>query len=179
MSAVDEMRTGAPGMSGQHRRAGQPRTAVPTAIAPQALAHIRTAGLTLPLLPGTGGRWIPQTRAEQHLLREGRRLDQVRQLLLGEIGRLRHIYAGEQPQTHSRAEDCPLTSAELKVLAGAAAGETPRETAARLHLAHDTVRTQRQLAQKRLDARSIPHAVALAVAGGWISGEQLTGGTAP
>lgn len=165
----------------EKRRAGQPSAAIPAAIAPQTLAHIRMAGPRLPRLPGTDGKWVPRTRAEQDLLSECRRLDELRQLLLDEIDRLRQVYAGRavQPPRTGNAGDSPLTPAELRVLVAAAAGEEPQETARRLCLGYETIKGQRVLARKRLAARSIPHAVAMAVAAGWIPGEAITEGLAP
>jgi DNA-binding CsgD family transcriptional regulator len=154
VTAVDEVRKGAP----------QPLTS-------GALARIRAAGVVVPQAPLGQALWAPQTAAEQHLMREGHRLDRVRQLLLDEIDRLRH---GDSAEDLRR-----LTRGELAALAGAAAGESPHETAHRLHLSYNTVKGQRASAQRRLRARSIPHAVALAVAAGWITGEQIAGGVSP
>jgi len=55
-----------------------------------------------------------------------------------------------------------LTAMELEVLRGAAVGETAGETANRLGKSHETVRSQRRTALKRLGARSIAHAVFIA-----------------
>ena len=65
-----------------------------------------------------------------------------------------------------RAHELPsrreLTPMELEVLRGAAVGETAVETADRLGKSHETVRSQRRTALKRLGARSIAHAVFIA-----------------
>lgn len=65
-----------------------------------------------------------------------------------------------------RAHEIPtrteLTPMELEVLRGAAVGETAGETADRLGKSHETVRSQRRTALKRLGARSIAHAVFIA-----------------
>ncbi|MGW3417025.1 LuxR C-terminal-related transcriptional regulator [Streptomyces phaeochromogenes] len=150
------------------------------------LGQIRTAGLALPRPPYPGQGWTPLTGPEQHLLREGYRLDRVRQLLLAEIGRLRRLYADRAVQRSAAAvgplehpELCPLSHAELRALVAAASGEAPRETARRLLLTEDTVRRHRLAAQRRLGARSMPHAVAITVAARWITPEQIAGGTAP
>lgn len=150
------------------------------------LAQIRTAGLTLPRPPYPGQGWTPLTGPEQHLLREGYRLDRVRQLLLAEIGRLRRIYADRAVQRSAgaagpleHAELCPLTHGERTALAAAAAGESPADTSRRLLIPYDTVRSQRKRAVSRLGARTVIHAVAIAVAAGWITGEQITGGVTP
>lgn len=148
------------------------------------LAQLRTAGLALPKSPYPGQAWAPRTDAEQHLLRESRRLDRLRQLLLEEVGRLRKE-AGHKPRreviaaaahTAGRLKDCPLSPQERAIIAAAAAGESPQETARRLCLAYDTVKSHRQRALSRLEARSVPHAVALAVAAGWVSARQVTEG---
>lgn len=67
----------------------------------------------------------------------------VRTTLLGEILR------GE-----------PLTYRERDVLAGLADGETAEETAARLYLSSETVRSYRKRVIAKLGARNGPHAVA-------------------
>src|SRR5262245_50275313 len=59
-------------------------------------------------------------------------------------------------------EGTPLTPAELDVLQGAAEGETVEETAKRTGRAVETIRSQRKSAMRRLNARSITHAVFLA-----------------
>lgn len=152
----------------------------------QALAQARAAGLARPRPPAPGQEWKPRTPAEEHLLREGYRLDRLRLLLLEEVGRLRR-----QTVRPSRAEvlaaasrkaermrECPLSPALLAAVAGAAAGETGEETAARLHLSYEAVKTARQRAMSRLQARSMAHAVALVLAHGWLPSDVITtGGT--
>ncbi|WP_405930351.1 LuxR C-terminal-related transcriptional regulator [Streptomyces sp. NBC_00827] len=154
----------------------------------EVLKQLRTAGLMRPRPPYPGQPWQPRTPAEEHLLREGCRLDRVRQLLLGEVGKLRHevdARAGRRQRlavasrTAVRLSGCPLTPSELKVIAAAAAGESAEDTSLRLVVAYDTVRTQRKRAVHRLGARSMTHAVALAVEAGWISSEQIRGGLTP
>jgi len=145
------------------------------------VALARAAGLRLPLAPGR--EWQPSTSAEQHLLVEARRLDHLRQTLLAEIGRLR-AQAPRHPRT-GRLElaridvppDCPLPPGKLEALAAAAHGETVAAAARRLRVSTDTVSSQRQRAVQALGARSITHAVALAVAAGWIPVGTPTGGT--
>ncbi|MFE9923299.1 response regulator transcription factor [Streptomyces sp. NPDC005774] len=147
------------------------------------VARLRTAGLRLPrVLPGQ--EWRPITGAEEHLLSEARRLDRIRQFLLEEIGRLRAQSPSERTLRErsrvaaiSRIKDCPLTAGQLEVLAAAASGETIEATARRMHITVDTVKSQRKRASDRIDARSMLHAVALAVASGWIPTEQDHGGT--
>ncbi|WP_406398763.1 LuxR C-terminal-related transcriptional regulator [Streptomyces uncialis] len=68
-----------------------------------------------------------------------------------------------------RPAGCPLSRTELLVLAAAAAGETSADAAARLCLSYETVRTARRRARARLGARTPEHAIALAVAAGWIT----------
>ncbi len=52
---------------------------------------------------------------------------------------------------------------ERQVLEAAAAGERPRETAARLHLSAHTVSNYRHRACLTLGARTLPQAIALAI----------------
>jgi RNA polymerase sigma factor (sigma-70 family) len=59
-------------------------------------------------------------------------------------------------------ERTALTPAELDVLQGAAQGETVEETAQRTGRAVETIKSQRKSAMRRLNARSITHAVFLA-----------------
>lgn len=151
------------------------------------LAQLRKAGLQRPRPPYPGRAWVPHTDAEQHLLREGCRLDRVRLLLLEEIGRLRRETArmprkevlAAAARTAERLRQCPLSQAEVAIVAAAAAGESVEETAHRLCLPYDTVRSRRQRAVSRLQARSIPHAVALCVSAGWITSWQIEEGVTP
>jgi DNA-binding CsgD family transcriptional regulator len=55
----------------------------------------------------------------------------------------------------------PLTPAQRAVLAYAASGYSTKETAKRLGISNDTVRTHRQAAIRRLQARNITQAVYL------------------
>lgn len=142
-----------------------------------ALVQLRAAGLARPRSPQAGQAWTPSTKAEQHLLSEAQRLDRLRLLLLEEIGRLRH--QAPRPsrtqvleavaRTAVRLRECPLTPMLLAVVEAAAAGDSVEDTARRLSLAYDTVKTHRQRAVSRLQARSVSHAVALCVAAGWIT----------
>lgn len=153
-----------------------------TALPAEELGQARTAGLVLPRPSVPGTAWSPSTGAEQHLLREGYRLDRIRQQLLTEVGRLRHLYASRSARLGARGEQtspCPLTGSELRVLVAAAAGESPRETADRALITESTIRQQRKAASRRLGAKSIPHAVAVAVAAGWITAENIIEGTTP
>jgi DNA-binding CsgD family transcriptional regulator len=59
-----------------------------------------------------------------------------------------------------------LTAVESDVLAGAALGETARETASRQRKGVETVRSQRKAVIKKLGARDITNAVSLAVGQG-------------
>jgi DNA-binding CsgD family transcriptional regulator len=156
------------------------------ALPDQVLGQLRTAGLVAPRAPRPGQAWAPRTEAETHLLAEGRRLDRARQLLLAEVGRLRHRLGvrrtdgQEQREADARTavrwSSCPLGVSQLNVLIGAARGEVPEETATRLHLAPGTVKSTRVRAVRRLEARTVTHAVAIAVAAGWITPEQVEGG---
>lgn len=140
------------------------------------LAQLRTAGLARPRPPYPGQEWKPRTPAEQHLLGECHRLDRLRLLLLEEVGRLR----GQAPQasraevmaaaarTADRMSKCPLTPAQFAAVAAAAAGEPLEDTARRLALSYETVKTNRQRAVARLEARGMTHAVALSLAHGWL-----------
>lgn len=158
-----------------------------TVLTDKAIAQLRNAGLARPRAPYPGQVWTPRTEAEQHLLGEGQRLDRLRQFLLEEVGRLRQQTArvpraevlAAAARTADRLRQCPLSQSQLAVVAGAAAGETPEETADRLHLAYDTVKRHRQRAVSRLEARSMPHAVALCVAAAWVTPGQLVGGVTP
>lgn len=142
----------------------------------KALAQARIAGLARPRPPYPGQEWKPRTPAEQHLLREGHRLDRLRLLLLEEVGRLRGQTAqtpradvlAAAARTAVRLRRRPLPPALFAAVAAAAAGETPEETAGRLCLSHSAVKTNRQRAVARLEARSMTHAVALALAHGWL-----------
>lgn len=147
------------------------------------LATIIRTGLVLPKLPFPGRSWEPRTGAERHLLGQARALDLVRRQLLGEIGRLRQeLGEREVRRMHVLTGPTrPLTAQQLEVLAGAATGETLEETASRMCLSFHTVKSHRVRAVKRLGARDMTHAVALAMAAGWIAPESvpLTGGGAP
>lgn len=152
-----------------------------------ALGQLRNAGLRQPRPPFPGQEWKPRTEAEQHLLREGFRLDRLRLVLLEEIGRLRQQVAqtprreviAAAAKTADRLKDCPLTQSQHTVITAAAAGESVEETAHRLCLSYDTIKSQRVRAVSRLGARSIPHAVAMCVAAGWITSSQVTEGVTP
>ncbi|QQM44976.1 helix-turn-helix transcriptional regulator [Streptomyces liliifuscus] len=147
------------------------------------LEQIRTAGLVLPRPPHPGQQWKARTDAETHLLREGYRLDRVRQLLLGELGRLHRVRAEEAARRKRTADAmpplCPLSQADLAALKSAAAGESSTDTSRRLLMPYDTVRAQRKRAMSRLGARTVTQAVGLAVAAGWITGEEIAGGVTP
>ncbi|MFZ4143358.1 hypothetical protein ACOZDZ_21900 [Streptomyces griseoincarnatus] len=143
------------------------------------ITQARTAGLRLPGHPVQG--WQPTTPAEQHLLSEGRRLDHLRQALLTEIGRLR-AGAPTRPQESrldrarlSQLTDCPLTAGQLEALTAAAHGELIEVTARRVHVSPDTIKSARQRAITALGARTASHAVAIAVAAGWIPTDELSG----
>lgn len=150
------------------------------------IEQLRRAGLVRPRPPYPGQTWRPRTEAEQHLLLEGYRLDRIRQLLLAEVGRLRgnasrarREDAAAATQEAKRLHACPLTSQMLAIIAAAAAGETPEETAKRLCLAYETVKSHRQRAVLRLHARSMTHAVAICVMHGWVTARQIEHGVTP
>ncbi|MEW2570463.1 LuxR C-terminal-related transcriptional regulator [Streptomyces sp. NPDC047070] len=147
------------------------------------LEQIRAAGLVLPRPRQAGQAWVPATDAERHLLSQARRLDRARRLLLGQIGWLRQEYT-EQAARHAQAAPratapCPLTAGQLEVLAAVAVGEPVAETARRLLLPHDTIRSRRRRINARLGTRSTAQAAVLAATAGWITPGQITGGTAP
>ncbi|WP_432193780.1 helix-turn-helix transcriptional regulator [Streptomyces sp. bgisy027] len=147
------------------------------------IAQLRRGGLLLPPGPRPGRRWLPGTPAEQHLLSEGRRLDRVRLLLLEEVGRLRQVAAripraevlAAAAREAERMKRCPLSQTELLIVTGAARGETAEQTAARLHFAHDTVRTARVRAVDKLGANNMLHVVALCLTEEWVSRDQVRG----
>lgn len=149
-----------------------------------ALAAIRRQGLELPRSPFPGTPWQAKTPSEQHLLEQAQRLDRVRRLLLHELGRLnalvRHKPLKERladaAREAERLADCPVPPAQLGVLAAAAAGELPEQTARRLHITYDAVRAHRKRAVDRLGARDITHAVAMCTAAGWITPQQIQEG---
>jgi DNA-binding CsgD family transcriptional regulator len=149
-----------------------------------ALAQARTAGLVLPRSARPGQAWVPRTPAEEQLLREAQRLERIRLLLLEELGRAR-AEAGRRPLSEKvaaaareaeRLKTCPLTPAQLNAVAGAAAGESVPATARRMNLARETVRSHRQRALQRLEARDMAHAVQLCTAAGWLTPGQLMAG---
>ncbi|WP_329597789.1 LuxR C-terminal-related transcriptional regulator [Streptomyces pseudovenezuelae] len=152
----------------------------------ETVKRVRTAGLVLPRAPYPGQRWTPRTEAEAHLMREAMRLDQIRRLLLDEIGRLRQ----EQPtrpraqvladtaREAERLKECPLSPTLLNIVTAAAASESARATARRLHLSYETVKSHRHRAMSRLGVHSMEDAVALCTAAGWVTPRETTGGGA-
>lgn len=149
---------------------------IPTGV----LATIARIGLVLPRAPYPGQPWQPRTEAEAHLLRQARHMDRARQVLLGEVGRLRgalaDLHAADREQG---AVQRPLTVAQWEALAAAARGETLDETAARLIVSVHTLKSRRARIVRLLGARDLTHAVALAVAAGWLTAKDVTGGGAP
>ena len=89
------------------------------------------------------------------------RTDMLR-ALLAEIDRL----------AENRAPNV-LTVQQLRVVIGLARGETVIETARRLALSPDTVRTHRRRLFRRLRVHNGAHAVAIAFANGWITRHDL------
>jgi DNA-binding CsgD family transcriptional regulator len=184
VSAIDE--TSAVGVAGKDTRSVAGGVHPAPALTDQVLAQLRARGLVLPRGPRPGQPWTPRTDAETHLLAEGRRLDRARQVLLGEVGRLRHLLGVRRTDGQDRREEaartaaafsgCPLGVSQLNILIGAARGELPEETAARLHVAYGTVKSTRVRAVRQLGACNVTHAVALAVAAGWISPDEFGGG---
>lgn len=61
-----------------------------------------------------------------------------------------------------------LTNQQVSVLAGLARGDAPTDTARRMCISSNTVRTHRQAAYKRLGARTAGQAIALAMSYGLI-----------
>ncbi|GAQ61926.1 LuxR C-terminal-related transcriptional regulator [Streptomyces scabiei] len=185
MTAIEETRAVAVAGKDTRSRAAGGVHPVP-AMADQVLAQLRARGLVLPRGPRPGQPWAPRTDAELSLLAEARRLDRARQQLLAEVGRLRHLLGVRRGEGQERREEtarlaerwsgCPLGVSQLNVLVGAARGEAPEETAARLHIADATVKSTRRRAVMRLEARSVAHAVAISVASGWITAEDIDGG---
>ncbi|MFJ2701848.1 response regulator transcription factor [Streptomyces sp. NPDC087428] len=70
-----------------------------------------------------------------------------------------------------------LTAQQISVLDGLARGDTPTDTARRMCISSNTVRTHRQAAYRRLKARSAGQAIALAITYGVLPGRRI-GGTA-
>jgi DNA-binding CsgD family transcriptional regulator len=67
----------------------------------------------------------------------------------------------------------PLSERELEVLHAAARGETMDETATRLWLSLETIKSHRRYVIAKLGARNLPHAIALAVRSGLMSVENV------
>lgn len=70
----------------------------------------------------------------------------------------------------------PLNEKELEILLGAANGETCRQTAERLHYSWEYVKDIRKRAEAKLCARTIAHAVAIALATGVLNPDMIEGG---
>jgi DNA-binding CsgD family transcriptional regulator len=185
VSAIDE--TPVKDVAGKDTRGAAAGGVHPApALTDQVLAQLRNRGLVPPRAPRPGQPWRPRTEAETHLLAEARHLDRARQLLLAEVGRLRHMLGVRRTDGQERREadaraavrwsGCPLGVTQMSVLIGAARGERSEETAARLHIADGTVKSTRVRVLRRLEARTITHAVAIAVTAGWITGEDIGGG---
>jgi hypothetical protein len=184
VSAIDE--TSVVGVAGKDTRSVAGGVHPAPALTDQVLAQLRARGLVLPRGPRPGQPWTPRTEAETHLLAEGRRLDRARQALLGEVGRLRHLLGVRRTDGQERREadaraavrwsGCPLGVSQMGVLIGAARGERSEETAVRLGIADGTVKSTRVRVLRRLEARTITHAVAIAVTAGWITPEDIDGG---
>lgn len=147
-------------------------------------AGVRSSGLLLPRAPYPGQPWTPRTPAEEHLLAEAQRLDRVRLVLLGDLGRLRHELGvrtarrqrmAAAQQRAGRLAGCPLNASELNVLQASATGEEMAATAARMKISEHAVGRHRQRAVEKLDAGGLAHAVALAVDAGWITAAPRTG----
>jgi DNA-binding CsgD family transcriptional regulator len=150
------------------------------------IAQLRRAGLVRPRAPYPGQVWTPRTEAEHHLLQEAYRLDRVRQLLLADLGRwrseatrARRGVVAAAAETAKRLHGCPLSTQMLSVVAAAAAGESPEETALRLGLSYEAIKSHRARAVHRLHARNIPHAVAICTARGWVTAGQIEQGLTP
>ncbi|QFR00752.1 hypothetical protein F9278_36365 [Streptomyces phaeolivaceus] len=183
MTAIDETRAAGPAGKDTHGRAVggvHPAPGLPDKV----LAQLRAKALVLPRGTRPGQGWSPRTDAEMHLLTEGRRLDHARQLLLAEVGRLRHALGTPRGDVHEKKPEaekgpqgrCPLSATQLSALIGASRGETLQETAERLRIPYETARTRRSRAISQLKARSATHAVAIAMAAGWITPWQPGGG---
>ena len=63
----------------------------------------------------------------------------------------------------------PLSERELEVLDAAARGETMEETATRLWLSLETIKSHRRNVIAKLGARNLSHAIALAIRSGILS----------
>jgi two-component system NarL family response regulator len=63
----------------------------------------------------------------------------------------------------------PLSERELEVLHAAANGETMEETAARLWLSLETIKSHRRNVIAKLGARNLSHAIALSLRSGLMS----------
>lgn len=63
----------------------------------------------------------------------------------------------------------PLSAREIEILEAAARGETMEETAKRLWLSFETIKSHRRHIIAKLGARNLPHALALAIRSGALS----------
>lgn len=87
---------------------------------------------------------------------------------------VRRVANGEQVVDHGlavaalRSRDNPLTGREAEVLRSFAAGGSPHDIAAELHLTVDTVRNYLAAAMVKLDARNRVDAVRIATEQGWM-----------
>lgn len=66
-----------------------------------------------------------------------------------------------------------LTEVELEALISAAKGETCNEAGGRLYKGYETIRTHRNAAILKLNARNITHAVAIAIRRGILDPQEV------
>lgn len=143
------------------------------------------ARLVLPSGPRPGTAWRASTPAEGHLLREGKRLDLMRRRLLTEIARMQIEHRTHRAELAALQSEITLlrrtsgdpardsaalravermTAKDLVILSAAARGETVKETAAALSVTAEAIQSRRQVAKRRLGARTFHEAVAMVVA---------------
>lgn len=170
-----------------------------TALGAPELKAMGKAGLVLPRGPRPGEPWTARTPAEVHLLRQGQRLDVMRRKLLGELARMqlgakdlrakvttlqgeltglrrtmRDVGADRAPEFTQR-----VTDVDLSVLAAAARGETRDDTARRLGLSLEAIKSRRVRATRHVGAATFYQAVAMASAAGVVPAVSAMGGGVP
>ena len=78
------------------------------------------------------------------------------------------------PDARCDAAAAPLTPRERAILQMVSEGYSDQETAERLGLSYETVRTHIRNSRNKLQARNRPHAVAVAIASGEIDGPAVS-----
>lgn len=153
--------------------AALPPVAPPT---PQRLIEIRRINALCarslnPTVRTAGGALGELLHAYDSLNEEVRRLRDPAQRWL--------LWENEIPRPSQNLFDCPLDGRLLETLVGAARGESNAECGRRLHVSEEGMKSRRKKIMQRLAARSMPHAVAISMAHGWITADDVLYGTAP